>query len=174
VKPRLGIRKRKGVWPPSKPKRGFRPLRAFCPLCPRPAVFPLPDPIPLPSLVFWCRDPGLSCSVLSARNPPGGTTRGLTTSLDLFLDTSATASVPRAPTAPSDAEVLYAARQNIIEGSGWGLLHSEHILWANHRWVTGCSTSAIATGKHIYLKRWYQTSLASKDFQFDKSSPDIY
>jgi len=62
--------------------------------------------------------------VLSARNPPGGTTRGLTTSLDFFLDTSATVSVPRAPTAPSDAEVLYAARQNIIEDRGWGLLHS--------------------------------------------------
>lgn len=50
LKPRLGKRRRSGVWPPSKPS--FPEPLALWPLWPLPAVLPFPDPIPLPFLVF--------------------------------------------------------------------------------------------------------------------------
>ena len=48
LKPRFGIRRAKGIWPPSKPIRTLPPERAFWPLWPRPAVLPLPVPAPRP------------------------------------------------------------------------------------------------------------------------------
>ena len=66
-KPRRGRRKRRGVCPPSKPRRGLRP-RAFWPLCPRPHVLPRPDPIPLPTLRLAFVAPLLSFRSLRAKN----------------------------------------------------------------------------------------------------------
>src|SRR5438309_560540 len=48
VKPRLGIRRMSGIWPPSNPGRTWPPCRAVWPLPPRPAVFPIPEPGPRP------------------------------------------------------------------------------------------------------------------------------
>ncbi len=48
VEAALGMRRARGIWPPSKPMRTLPPERAFWPLCPRPAVLPLPEPAPRP------------------------------------------------------------------------------------------------------------------------------
>src|SRR6266516_3789487 len=48
VKPRFGIRRMRGIWPPSNPGRTLPPWRAVWPLPPRPAVFPIPEPGPRP------------------------------------------------------------------------------------------------------------------------------
>src|SRR5258705_19231 len=48
VKPRLGMRRMRGICPPSNPGRVEPPERAVWPLPPRPAVFPMPDPGPRP------------------------------------------------------------------------------------------------------------------------------
>src|ERR1700680_753337 len=49
VKPRLGMRRCSGIWPPSKPRIRRIPVRERCPLCPRVEVLPMPDPIPRPT-----------------------------------------------------------------------------------------------------------------------------
>src|SRR5207253_3876315 len=49
VKPRLGMRRCSGIWPPSKPRIIREPVRERCPLCPRVDVLPMPDPIPRPT-----------------------------------------------------------------------------------------------------------------------------
>src|SRR6202034_78085 len=49
VKPRFGMRRCSGIWPPSKPRIRLDPDRDPCPLCPRPEVFPVPDPMPRPT-----------------------------------------------------------------------------------------------------------------------------
>src|SRR5882762_9885973 len=49
VKPRLGMRRCKGIWPPSKPRIMREPLRERWPLWPRVDVLPMPDPIPRPT-----------------------------------------------------------------------------------------------------------------------------
>jgi hypothetical protein len=56
-KPRFGIRRRSGIWPPSKPGRREYPFRDFCPLLPLPAVRPSFEPIPRPTRTLRCRDP---------------------------------------------------------------------------------------------------------------------
>src|SRR5438552_10699129 len=48
VKPRLGMRRISGIWPPSNPGRTWPPWRAVWPLPPRPAVLPMPEPGPRP------------------------------------------------------------------------------------------------------------------------------
>lgn len=65
LNPRLGRRRRRGVWPPSNPN--FIVPRALWPLWPLPAVFPFPDPIPRPFLVFCLRAPLLSCRSFKLR-----------------------------------------------------------------------------------------------------------
>src|SRR5580658_6803658 len=49
VKPRLGMRRCSGIWPPSKPRIMREPVRERCPLCPRVDVLPMPEPIPRPT-----------------------------------------------------------------------------------------------------------------------------
>src|SRR5215469_12950997 len=49
VKPRLGRRRCRGIWPPSKPRSRREPEREPWPLCPRVAVLPMPLPIPRPT-----------------------------------------------------------------------------------------------------------------------------
>jgi len=49
VKPRLGMRRWSGIWPPSKPRIIREPLRERWPLCPRVDVLPMPEPIPRPT-----------------------------------------------------------------------------------------------------------------------------
>src|SRR5208283_5390541 len=49
VKPRLGMRRCSGIWPPSKPRIMREPVRERCPLCPRVEVLPMPDPMPRPT-----------------------------------------------------------------------------------------------------------------------------
>src|SRR5204862_5622539 len=49
VKPRLGMRRCKGIWPPSKPRIMREPLRERWPLWPRVEVLPMPDPMPRPT-----------------------------------------------------------------------------------------------------------------------------
>src|ERR1700748_3768 len=56
VKPRFGMRRCKGIWPPSKPRIMREPLRERCPLWPRAEVFPMPDPIPRPTRFFFSDD----------------------------------------------------------------------------------------------------------------------
>src|SRR5438034_1792509 len=48
VKPRFGMRRMRGICPPSNPGRVWPPVRAVCPLPPRPAVLPIPEPGPRP------------------------------------------------------------------------------------------------------------------------------
>ena len=48
VKPRLGMRRTKGICPPSKIGDVEEPEREPCPLLPRPAVLPWPEPGPRP------------------------------------------------------------------------------------------------------------------------------
>src|SRR5215468_9828657 len=49
VKPRLGRRRCKGIWPPSKPRSRREPEREPWPLWPRVEVLPMPLPMPLPT-----------------------------------------------------------------------------------------------------------------------------
>src|SRR5579863_5882990 len=49
VKPRFGIRRCSGIWPPSKPRIMRDPVRERCPLCPRVDVLPMPEPMPRPT-----------------------------------------------------------------------------------------------------------------------------
>src|SRR3990172_781383 len=57
VKPRsLGMRRLRGIWPPSKPGRSL--LRACRPLVPRPAVFPRFPPSPRPTRIGFFFEPG--------------------------------------------------------------------------------------------------------------------
>src|SRR6266436_1531628 len=49
VNPRLGMRRCKGIWPPSKPRIMREPLRERWPLCPRAEVLPIPEPMPRPT-----------------------------------------------------------------------------------------------------------------------------
>src|ERR1043166_8518361 len=58
LKPRLGMRRIKGIWPPSKPMRMELPERAVCPLPPRPLVLPWPLDSPCPSRLRRCLAPG--------------------------------------------------------------------------------------------------------------------
>src|SRR5579863_932464 len=64
LNPRLGWRRCKGIWPPSKPLMRT-PERAVWPLPPRPACLPLPEPMPRPTRVRGLDDPGLSLTSLS-------------------------------------------------------------------------------------------------------------
>src|SRR3984957_20342672 len=64
VKPRLGRRRWRGIWPPSKPLMRT-PERAVWPLPPRPACLPLPEPMPRPTRMRDFDDPGLSLISLS-------------------------------------------------------------------------------------------------------------
>jgi len=61
-KPRLGRRRMRGIWPPSKAGLIFAPERDFCPLWPRQEVLPCPEPIPRPTRFLLCFDPGDGCS----------------------------------------------------------------------------------------------------------------
>src|SRR5262252_113594 len=64
VKPRFGIRRCNGIWPPSNPRFWLLPDRDHMPLCPRAAVFPCPLPGPRPMrFVLWV-EPGLGLNVL--------------------------------------------------------------------------------------------------------------
>src|SRR6266700_4479760 len=58
LKPRLGMRRMSGIWPPSKPIRIELPERAVCPLPPRPLVLPWPLDSPWPSRLRRCLAPG--------------------------------------------------------------------------------------------------------------------
>src|SRR5580698_8029581 len=49
VKPRLGMRRCSGIWPPSKPRIIREPLRERWPLWPRVEVLPMPEPMPRPT-----------------------------------------------------------------------------------------------------------------------------
>src|SRR5579859_4247299 len=49
VKPRLGKRRCKGIWPPSKPRIMREPDRERWPLWPRVDVLPIPLPMPRPT-----------------------------------------------------------------------------------------------------------------------------
>src|SRR5579863_7186595 len=49
VKPRFGMRRCSGIWPPSKPRIMRAPLRDHWPLCPRVEVLPMPEPMPRPT-----------------------------------------------------------------------------------------------------------------------------
>src|SRR5262245_60824942 len=64
LKPRLGRRRKSGIWPPSKPLMAT-PERPFWPLPPRPAVLPLPEPMPRATRMRALWAPGLSESWLS-------------------------------------------------------------------------------------------------------------
>jgi small subunit ribosomal protein S5 len=61
LKPTLGRRRARGIWPPSKPAC-FTPERAFWPLLPKPAVLPLPEPMPRPLRVTGLLAPLLACN----------------------------------------------------------------------------------------------------------------
>src|SRR5438876_988418 len=58
VNPRFGMRRMRGIWPPSNPGRTLPPWRAVCPLPPRPAVLPIPEPGPRPLRMRARCDPG--------------------------------------------------------------------------------------------------------------------
>src|SRR5207244_207479 len=64
VKPRFGIRRCRGIWPPSNPRFWLLPERDHIPLFPRPAVLPRPEPGPRPILFVLCVDPGSGLRVL--------------------------------------------------------------------------------------------------------------
>src|SRR6202035_749902 len=49
VKPRFGMRRCNGIWPPSKPRIKRIPVRDRWPLCPRVDVLPIPEPMPRPT-----------------------------------------------------------------------------------------------------------------------------
>src|SRR5258708_15683706 len=56
LKPRLGMRRCSGIWPPSKPRIIREPVRERCPLCPRVEVLPMPDPMPRPTRLRFSVD----------------------------------------------------------------------------------------------------------------------
>src|SRR5579871_3964215 len=56
VKPRLGMRRCSGIWPPSKPRIMREPLRDRWPLCPRVEVLPMPEPMPRPTRLRFSDD----------------------------------------------------------------------------------------------------------------------
>src|SRR5579859_6415300 len=56
-KPRLGMRRCSGIWPPSNPRRREYPRRDFWPLFPLPAVRPSLEPIPRPTRTLRWREP---------------------------------------------------------------------------------------------------------------------
>src|SRR5882724_1927857 len=58
LKPRFGIRRSKGIWPPSNPRRIEPPERAVWPLPPRPPVLPCPELSPMPRRFVRCLAPG--------------------------------------------------------------------------------------------------------------------
>src|SRR5271154_1219413 len=58
LNPRLGMRRIKGIWPPSKPIRTELPERAVWPLPPRPLVLPWPLDSPWPRRLRRCLAPG--------------------------------------------------------------------------------------------------------------------
>src|SRR5208282_2403084 len=58
LKPRLGMRRIKGIWPPSNPMRTELPERAVWPLPPRPLVLPWPLDSPWPRRLRRCLAPG--------------------------------------------------------------------------------------------------------------------
>src|SRR5690606_10980173 len=65
LKPNLGRRFWRGIWPPSKPGRTRPPERAFWPLWPRPPVLPRPLPMPRPRRLPSLMRPGAGLSVFS-------------------------------------------------------------------------------------------------------------
>src|SRR5438477_5935218 len=56
VNPRLGMRRWRGIWPPSKPRIMREPERERCPLCPRVEVLPMPLPMPRPTRLRFSDD----------------------------------------------------------------------------------------------------------------------
>src|SRR5437879_1582713 len=56
-KPRFGMRRCSGIWPPSNPRRREYPARDFCPLFPAPAVLPSFEPMPRPTRTLRWRAP---------------------------------------------------------------------------------------------------------------------
>src|SRR3989338_7651248 len=58
VNPRLGMRRIRGVWPPSKPMSLPSPERERWPFGPRVAVWPVPEPSPMPRRIGRRREPG--------------------------------------------------------------------------------------------------------------------
>lgn len=63
TKPRFGISRVSGIWPPSNPGFGFPlPALAFWPLWPRVDVPPRPEESPRPRRFRYTRQQGLSCS----------------------------------------------------------------------------------------------------------------
>ncbi len=73
-KPRLGTRRARGIWPPSKIGLSLNPWREAWPLCPLDEVLPWPDPIPRPtrfrSLRRWTPW-WTSCNCIRERLPEG-------------------------------------------------------------------------------------------------------
>src|SRR5215472_8069668 len=64
-KPRFGMRRCSGIWPPSNPRRREYPRRDFCPLLPAPAVLPSFEPIPRPTRTLRMREPAGGCKFAS-------------------------------------------------------------------------------------------------------------
>src|SRR3974390_2476937 len=56
VKPRLGMRRCSGIWPPSNPRSRREPLRERWPLWPRVEVLPMPEPMPRPTRLRFSDD----------------------------------------------------------------------------------------------------------------------
>ena len=69
MKPRFGMRRVIGIWPPSKcglpPPGPPCPERAMDPLCPLPEVFPSPEPGPRPSRRRARCEPGAGARLCS-------------------------------------------------------------------------------------------------------------
>src|SRR5215472_601935 len=66
-KPRFGMRRCSGIWPPSNPRRREYPRRDFCPLLPAPAVLPSFEPIPRPTRTLRVREPTGGCKFASVK-----------------------------------------------------------------------------------------------------------
>src|SRR5712671_136764 len=64
-KPTFGMRRCKGIWPPSKPTLWYPPLRARWPLTPRPQVLPWPAEAPRPTRRRGRREPAAGLMVFS-------------------------------------------------------------------------------------------------------------
>src|SRR5688500_10474287 len=75
VKPRFGMRRVSGIWPPSNcglpPPGPWCPERALIPLCPLPDVFPVPDPGPRPRRFRLRCEPGAGARLCRPSFPPG-------------------------------------------------------------------------------------------------------